>query len=152
LKPPRNYRHAFTLLELMVVVVVIGLLAALAIAAFTRLKERSLASRMANDFRQYAAAFQRYALENGGWPAATTTAGAIPTNMGPYLPASFAQGSALGGGYTWSGPSARLRLINVSNVTCDPIVLRVDALLDDGNLSTGDFTSMTSGGYHWQLH
>jgi prepilin-type N-terminal cleavage/methylation domain-containing protein len=145
-------RRAFTLVELMVVVVVIGVLAALASAAITRVKERSLASRIANDFKQIGAAFQQYVQENGTWPAATTTAGTIPTNMGPYLPAAFTQGSALGGGYTWSGTSARLRLINVTNATTDPILARVDAILDDGNLATGDFTSMTSGGYHWQLH
>ena len=42
----------------MVVVVVIGLLAVLASAAIKRVQERSLASRMANDFKQVAAAFQ----------------------------------------------------------------------------------------------
>ena len=89
--------------------------------------------------------------ERGTWPAATTTAGTIPAKMGPYLPAAFAQGSALGGGYTWSGTSARLRLINISNATYDPILTRVDTILDDGKLTTGDFTSMVSGGYHWQL-
>ncbi len=136
----------------MVVVVILGILATLATAAFNRIKERSLASRMANDFRVIANGFQHYVQECGSWPAATTTAGAIPTNMGPYLPSVFAQGSAVGGGYTWSGPSARLRLINVTNATYDPILTRVDAILDDGKLTTGDFTSMTSGGYHWQLH
>lgn len=136
----------------MVVVVIIGILAALGMAAFARMKERSLASRMANDFRQIASAFQQYIQERGTWPAATTNAGDIPTNMGPYLPTAFAQGSAVGGGYTWSGPTARLRLINISNATYDPILTRVDAILDDGKLTTGDFTSMVSGGYHWQLH
>jgi prepilin-type N-terminal cleavage/methylation domain-containing protein len=149
---PLSSRRAFTLVEIMVVVVVIGLLAALASAAIKRVQERSLASRMANDFKQVAAAFQSYNLEHGAWPAATTTAGAVPAGMAGYLPAAFAQGSALGGGYTWSGSSARLRLINVTNATTDRIVKRADAILDDGNLATGDFTSMTSGGYHWQLH
>ena len=135
----------------MVVVVIIGLLVSLALPAFKRVQERSHASRMANDFRQFAAAFQQYALENGTWPAGTTVTGALPAGMAGCLPAAYAQPSALGGGYTWSGPTARLRLVNVTNATCDPILTRVDALIDDGKLTTGDFTSMVSGGYHWQL-
>ena len=134
----------------MVVVVLIDVLAALAIAAFKRVQERSLASRMANDFRQYAAAFQQYAFDNGAWPAATTTTGTLPTGMANYLPSTYSQSPPLGGGYTWSGSTARIRLLN-SQAT-DVVMQRVDTILDDGNLSSGDFAKMTSGGYHWQLH
>ncbi len=134
----------------MVVVVIIGLLAAMAMASFKRAQERSLASRMANDFRQYAAAFQQYNLSTGAWPAATTVAGDIPPNMAGFLPTTYPQTSPMGGGYIWSGATARLRLINTQ--ATDAIMQRVDALLDDGNLSSGDFSKMVSGGYHWQLH
>jgi prepilin-type N-terminal cleavage/methylation domain-containing protein len=141
---------AFTLVEIMIAVVIIGLLAAMAVAAFVRIRERSLSTRMANDFRQYAAAFEHYALESGSWPAATTIPGEIPLNMGPYLPATYSQPSAMGGGYTWSGTSGRLRLINTQ--ATDAVMVRVDLILDDGDLSSGDFMRMVSGGYHWQLH
>ena len=70
LKTPRATSPAFTLVEIMVVVVIIGLLAAIALPAFRIVRERSLASRLANDFRQSAAAFQTYTLEYGTWPAA----------------------------------------------------------------------------------
>ena len=74
-------RHdAFTLVEIMIVVVIIGLLAAMAISAFQRVRERSLASRYANDFNQFSAAFQRYVLENGGWPVGVV-GGVFPTGM-----------------------------------------------------------------------
>jgi prepilin-type N-terminal cleavage/methylation domain-containing protein len=143
-------RRAFTLVEIMVVVVIIGLLAALATVAVKRAQERSMATRLANDFRQYAAAFQQYNLSTGSWPAATTVPGEMPANMTGFLPSTYTSTPPLGGGYTWSGPSARLRLVN-TQVT-DAVMVRVDALLDNGNLATGDFSRMTSGGYHWQLH
>jgi type II secretory pathway pseudopilin PulG len=71
-QPPRQrpLPGAFTLVEIMVVVVIIRLLAAVALPAFQRVRERSLASRLANDFRQFEAAFQRYTLEHGDWPPA----------------------------------------------------------------------------------
>lgn len=134
----------------MVVVVIIGLLAAIAIPAFQRVRERSMASRYANDFRQFASVFHTYSLENGVWPAATTTPGEIPANMATMLPAAWAQTSPMGGGYTWSGSSGRIRLLNTS--ATDAVMQKVDVMLDDGSLSTGDFSKMTSGGYHYQLH
>jgi prepilin-type N-terminal cleavage/methylation domain-containing protein len=147
--PPVRSRPAFTLVELMVVVALIGMLASLAIAAMRIMKERSLASRFANDFREIARSFQNYNLERGAWPAATTSTGEIPANMAGYLPAIYTQPSPMGGGYTWSGPTGRLRLINTQ--ATDSVMQRVDAILDDGNLTTGDFSKMVSGGYHWQF-
>jgi type IV pilus assembly protein PilA len=50
----------------MIVVVIIGLLAAMAIPAFQKVRENSVAKAMENDARQIAAAAQQYFLENGG--------------------------------------------------------------------------------------
>ena len=142
-------RHAaFTLVEIMIVVVIIGLLAAMAIPAFQRVRERSLASRYANDFNQFSAAFQRYALENGGWPAGVV-GGVVPTGMDGYLPVPYTQPSPMGGNYGWSGPSGRIVLQNTSATTS--VMQKVDAILDDGDLSTGDFT-MSGANCFWHLY
>src|SRR5215210_5832141 len=95
-------RHAaFTLVEIMVVVVVIGLLAAMAVPAFKRVRERSMASRLINDYRQFESAFQHYITETGQNPPAGTLGG-IPAGMAGYLPTSFTAASPLGGNYQWS--------------------------------------------------
>ena len=57
-------RKGFTLVEIMIVVVIIGLLAAMAIPAFQRVRENSINSRMDNDARQLASAAQQYFLEH----------------------------------------------------------------------------------------
>lgn len=142
--------RAFTLVEIMIVVVVIGLLAAMAVPAMQRVRRHAQAARLANDFRQFTAAFQRYNLENGSWPPAQNSAGAPTPEMAGYLPANWAQPSPLGGGYTWSGSTGRIRLTG-SNAT-DDVMQLVDATIDDGDLSTGDFSRMSGpGNYHLQL-
>ena len=146
--PHATTRRAFTLVEIMVVVVIIGLLAAMAIAAFKRVQERSLASRMANDIRQCEAAFQRYALENGGWPPATAP-GVVPAGMGPYLPPAYSQPTALGGNFSWSGPNAKFYIDTPAGV--DAVMQIVDTILDDGNIATGNLYKNGTG-YVMQLH
>jgi prepilin-type N-terminal cleavage/methylation domain-containing protein len=130
---------AFTLVEIMVVVVLIGLLAALAMPAFSRMRQRSQASLLANDFRQYEAAFQRFALENGSWPVATAM-GLVPTGMSGFLPNGYTQPSPLGGGYLWSGPSRNVVLRGT--LASDAVMQMVDTVLDDGTLTTGNFTKI----------
>jgi prepilin-type N-terminal cleavage/methylation domain-containing protein len=137
-------RDAFTLVEIMVVVVIIGLLAAIAIPAFQRVRERSFASRYANDFRQFESAFQRYATEFGQWPP-TGPAGTIPAGMTGYLPDSFSTTSAMGGNFQWTGPSCYILLRN-TNAT-DSVMQHVDTVLDDGNLSSGEFIKVAGLGY-----
>lgn len=55
----------FTLVEIMIVVVIIGLLAAMAIPAFQKVRRSSTKSTMANDIKQIAGACNQYFMEFG---------------------------------------------------------------------------------------
>ena len=55
----------FTLVEIMIVVVIIGLLAAMAIPAFQKVRTNSQDKAVLNNARQLSAAADQYFLENG---------------------------------------------------------------------------------------
>lgn len=57
--------QGFTLVEIMIVVVIIGLLAAMAIPAFQKVRTSSQDKAVLNNARQIAAAADQYFLENG---------------------------------------------------------------------------------------
>ena len=54
----------FTLVEIMIVVAIIALLAAIAVPGFLRARKRSQASRVINDLRLIDSAVDQYAIEN----------------------------------------------------------------------------------------
>jgi prepilin-type N-terminal cleavage/methylation domain-containing protein len=58
-----NKHRGFTLVEIMIVVAIIALLAAIAVPAFLRARKRSQASRILNDLRMIDGACDQYAIE-----------------------------------------------------------------------------------------
>ncbi|MFI5357673.1 MAG: prepilin-type N-terminal cleavage/methylation domain-containing protein [Opitutales bacterium] len=61
----RSIPKGFTLVEIMIVVVIIGLLAAMAIPAFQKVRQSSQDKAVFNNARQLSAAADQYFLENG---------------------------------------------------------------------------------------
>ncbi len=64
-------RGGFTLVEIMIVVAIIALLAAIAVPGFLRARKRSQASRIINDLRLIDSAVDQYAIENNKASGAT---------------------------------------------------------------------------------
>ncbi|PYL55415.1 MAG: prepilin-type cleavage/methylation domain-containing protein [Verrucomicrobia bacterium] len=61
-----HIKHAgFTLVEIMIVVAIIALLAAIAVPGFLRARKRSQASKILNDLRLIDGAVDQYAIETG---------------------------------------------------------------------------------------
>ena len=64
-------RQAFTLVEIMIVVAIIALLAAIAVPGFLRSRKRSQASKILNDLRLIDSAIDQYAIETSKTTGAT---------------------------------------------------------------------------------
>ena len=75
-------KKGFTLVEIMIVVVIIGLLAAMAVPAFQKVRETSQTKTITNNLRQLASASQQYFLEFG---SATTVAYGTLVGSGNYI-------------------------------------------------------------------
>ena len=89
----------FTLVEIMIVVVIIGLLAAMAIPAFQKVRQSSQDKAVLNNARQLSAAADQYFLENGvssvisaNLVGATNYVKAVNTVANETYPAGFTQG------------------------------------------------------------
>ena len=68
-------RGGFTLVEIMIVVAIIALLAAIAVPGFLRARKRTQASKILNDLRMIDSAVDQYAIETsraGGAPVAVS--------------------------------------------------------------------------------
>ena len=101
LVPVSGNRAGFTLVEIMIVVMIIGLLASMALPGFSRAREVTQNTRTMNDLRVISAAFEMYAIEHGSWPA-DRLPGEFPPEMEGYLrPALFTEPTPIGGYFDW---------------------------------------------------
>ena len=118
----------FTLVEIMIVVAIIGLLAAIAIPNFVRARQTSQTNACINNLRQIDAGKQQWALENGKGPTDTPVTADITTYIGrtglngtdiccPLQP----KGTALGG-YT------------IGNMGTLPVCAKYDAKASAGGI------------------
>src|SRR5260221_9875815 len=107
MKQNRSRKHGFTLVEIMIVVAIIGLLAAIAIPNFVRARATSQQNACINNLRQIDGAKQQWALENKQISTATPAQAAIM----PYL----GRGSA--GTWPLEPAGGDYNTINAVNVT-----------------------------------
>ena len=92
----RKDNSAFTLVEIMIVVAIIGLLAALAIPGFVKARKQSQGRRILNDARQMDAAIDQWALETGQTDGNTVLTASAST----YLKTAWKVTDLLGNTYT----------------------------------------------------
>ena len=158
--PGGRSKSGFTLVEIMIVVAIIGLLAAIAVPSFAKARQESMVTTMANDLRILLDAFNLYAMEYGGYPSdvegiSWAEGDSTPVSVADYLTgAKWSQPTVLGGKYFyyyWGFHQMHILVIDDINFGAAAYPLaplsmwqQVDEKVDDGNLSTGRFIANTS--------
>ena len=107
----RNNKAAFTLVEIMIVVAIIGLLAALAIPGFVKARKQSQGRRIINDARQMDSAIDQWAVETGKKdddPVDTTAAAT-------YMKTAWSTNDLLGNAYVINNVGSNQ--VQISDVT-----------------------------------
>ena len=106
MKTSTSRRGAFTLVEIMIVVAIIGLLAAIAIPNFIKARTTAQMNACINNLRQIDGAIQQWALEN----KKDATASPVFTDISSYLKNSVicpSGGTAFSDSYNLNGVSLK---------------------------------------------
>ena len=137
---PKKSRAGFSLIEIIVIVTIIGLLAAIALPVYGKLQRKSVNTLMTNELRIASGALEFYVFENGVWPP--DGAGGWPTELTGYLPPPdrWNKPSPVGGRWSWAldtdGTAASLRINNFTANTDQ--INELDYMMDDGSTTTGN--------------
>jgi len=142
--------HGFTIIEIMIVLALIGILAAIAIPNYIQYRKKAQVAKMASDLVNFEKAYMIYAIEEGGFPNDTHLILPDQAKMGAHIdPEDWDKPTPLGGRFNWEGPDfypyAGIAIDSGTAPVKDFVLL--DELMDDGNLSQGKFRQTPNGRY-----
>jgi prepilin-type N-terminal cleavage/methylation domain-containing protein len=125
MKNNTSRKSGFTLVEIMIVVAIIGLLAAIAIPNFVRARTQSQKNACINNLRQVDGAVQQWALEN----KASASASPVFTDISSYLKNQVvcpAGGTSFGNSYYINGVTNKPTCGTTSGGSANGHVLPLD--------------------------
>ncbi len=141
----------FTLVEIMIVVAVIALLAAIAVPSFVRARKRAQNAKFINALRIGSDAADLYAIENHGKYPPDVNRGVVPPELATYLDPTFdwTAVTPIGGRWDWEfGVHSVTAAISVVDAPNDAErMTEIDRQYDDGDLATGRFRELGDGRY-----
>ena len=136
----------FTLLELMIVVLFIGIIAGFALPNYVRATRNARIARTASELKSLAVAFVAYKAAYGAYPPDSHLT--LPPGMSTFIrPSIWADGIPIGGTYNWEGPDGYpyAGLAIFASGATQQTLETLDNMLDDGNLAVGKFRLGTGG-------
>ncbi len=144
----------FTLIEIMIVVAIIALLAVIALPSFLRAREQTRKTQFVNSLRVARDAADLFVTEHNGYPS-DVTRGVLPAGMATYFNGHFdwTAPTPVGGRWDWDykvfGFTAGVSVVSPDESPEE--MVKIDAMIDDGDLTTGAFRQTAGGRYTWIL-
>lgn len=147
--------RGFTLVEILIVVVIIGVLAALALPLLADATNDARKTAFAADTKIFAEAMERYRLDYGVFPP-DSSSGVLPLGFEDYIEESkWVAGTPVGG--VWdtefndSGVAAAVGVhFDGTGDTRDDIYMNfIDDMVDDGDVNTGAFRKLAADRYYF---
>jgi len=141
LQDQAGHHNGSSAIEIVTLVVILGLLAAVAFPIFDRMRENHQNTRFHNEIKKVSEAFSIYATENESYPEALGP-GTPPEGIADYLN-NFNWGDPTPFGGEWEWVSGR-HGVKAAIAVLDPDVSedhlrRFDKSYDNGDLETGQF-------------
>lgn len=154
----KEQARGFTIVELLIVVVIIGILAAIVVVAYNGITDAARASAIADGFKKFEKAMRLYVVDQGyaTWPIDNVPTGGGNPNIGNLVSSAsgfsaYMQSAPTVSGVSasdwrydfdgdaYNGCSASNTGVNVyiGNFSDTAMAQRVDDAVDDGNLSCG---------------
>ena len=153
-----------TLIELMIVVSILGILAAIVIPTVSNAQQTASATSAATSMKEYARATMRYEMDHDAWPPTVPGGQGLPSQLKPYISKTGRMNPTPSEGY-WDyndwGLGTR-GLISGERYTVGVLIARandaqfqmIDEIIDDGDLAAGTVQQYNAYGYTnlvWKL-
>ena len=117
----RAAQKGFTLIELLIVVVIIGILAAIAIPKFANTKEKAVVTAMRSDLRNLAAVQETYWIQNRVYYGAAIPNAALDFRPSPSVVLTMVSADAAGWSATASAPTVTAHTCSIFYGSAAPL-------------------------------
>lgn len=156
--PRYNPSAGFTLVEILIVVVILGVLAAIVIPQFASASESSRKSAFVAELNEFAKRANVYQATHGE-PIEDSSSGVLPAELAGSIPAGdWERGTPVGGvwdaerdGFAGMSSGIGVHFNNGGTSRDDAFMTEIDLMIDDGDLATGGFRKFAADRYYLVL-